>query len=293
MMIEPVDGSPEHADYCAALLRERNIDRYLATLFLPSVVRHDVYALYAFDAEISNIRAMIKEPMMGEIRLQWWRDIVGGDRAGEAENNPVAAELLRIITTNKLPPMGFDNYLKARVFDLYDDPMPDTGTFEGYAGETTSFLFHQTARIVLNSTDAATPTELADCAGHAGVAWTIVGVLKNLPIHRARHQCYVSGDVLKKAGVVPEDYFSAENNNQMISMIEELISEARRHQALFRSNFQNLPAALKPVFLPMCLVSPILARFGKVVEDAVHAPVDIAQWRKQIYLWSAARNGKY
>ena len=293
-MNEPADGSlPDAASYCVALLRERSIDRYLANLFLPLDIRRDVNALYAFDAEIVHIRSMIKEPMMGEIRLQWWRDIISGDRAGEAENNPVAAELMRAIATNNLPLMGFDNFLKARVFDLYNDPMPDTGTFEGYAGETASFLFHQTASIIARSTEAAISGELADCAGHAGVCWTIVEVLKNLPIHRARHQCYVSGDILTKAGVTLDDYFSAQNDDQRVSIVFGLIAEARRHQALFRLNFENLPDELKPAFLPMCLVSPYLARIEKLSKNAAQIPVDIAQWRKQIYLWRAARNGKY
>ena len=288
-----IDSSPEQASYCAALLRERSIDRYLSTLFLPSDIRRDVYALYAFDAEISHIRSMIKEPMMGEIRLQWWRDIIGGDRAGEANNNPVAAELLRAIATNNLPTMGFDNYLKAKVFDLYNDPMPDTGTFEGYAGETASFLFHQTASIIARSTGVAIAGELAECAGHAGVSWTIVDVLKNLPIHRSRHQCFVSGDILAKTGVTLDEYFLVENEKLMVSMIEELILEARHHQHKFREHFAELPLELMPAFLPMCLVSPYLARFDIMAKNAAQIPVDIAQWRKQIYLWRAARNGKY
>ncbi len=288
-----ISDPSEHASYCANLVRERSKDRYLATLFLPANVRSDVYALYAFDAEITHIRALIKEPMMGEIRLQWWRDIIGGERAGEADNNPVAAELLRTIAANSLAPMGFDNYLKARVFDLYDDPMPDTGTFEGYAGETSAFLFYQTASIIAKISGVTIPEELADCAGHAGVAWAIVDVLKNLPIHRARHQCYVSGDILTKVDATLDDYFSAENEELMVSMVCELIAEARRHQALFRSNFECLPTELKPAFLPMCLVSPYLARFEKMAKSAVRTPVDIAQWRKQIYLWRAARNGNY
>ena len=285
--------SSEQVSYCAYLVRERSIDRYLSILFLPANVRSDVYALYAFDAEISQIRSMIKEPMMGEIRQQWWCDIISGDRAGEADNNPVAAELLRTIAANNLPPMGFDNYLKARVFDLYSDPMPDTGTFEGYAGETSAFLFYQTASILAKSSGVTIPEEMADCAGHAGVAWAIIDVLKNLPVHRSRHQCFVSGDILAKAGVTLDDYFSAENEELMTSLVREIVSEARRHQTLFRSNFETLPIDLKSVFLPMCLISPYIARFEKMGKNAVQIPVDIAQWRKQIYLWRAARNGKY
>ena len=283
----------DSASYCVALVRERNIDRYLAALFLSSDIRRDVYALYAFDAEITHIRSMIKEPMMGEIRLQWWRDIISGDRAGEAQSNPVASELMRVVDLNNLTPMGFDNYLKARVFDLYNDPMPDTATFEGYSGETSSFLFYQTASILARTTDVAIAGELTECAGHAGVCWAIVDVLKNLPVHRARHQCFVSGDVLTKADVTLDEYFSDENEDQKVSLVYELIVEARRHQHNFRDHFTKLPLELRPAFLPMSLVSPCLVRIEKLAKIAMQTPVDIAQWRKQIYLWHAARNGDY
>jgi phytoene synthase len=293
MSAAAVGSEPEQASYCAALVRERNIDRYLATLFLPSDNRRDVYALYAFDAEITHIRSMIKEPMMGEIRLQWWREIIGGERAGEAANNPVASDLLRAIDTNNLPSMGFDNYLKARVFDLYSDPMPDTGTFEGYAGETLSFLFFQAASIMARTSGISIPDELAECAGHAGVAWVIVDILKNLPIHRSRGQCYISGDILNKAGATQEDYYSADNKDLMALLVEDMVMQARRHQHKFRAHFSDLPIELKPAFLPMCLMTPYLSRFKKMAIKTAHMQVDIAQWRKQIYLWHAARNGRY
>ena len=230
---------------------------------------------------------------MGEIRLQWWRDVIGGERAGEAINNPVASQLLRVIYANNLASTGFDNYLKARMFDLYNDPMPDTGTFEGYAGETSSFLFYQTATIVARNTGIPIPGELADCAGHAGVAMTIVETLKNLPIHRTRHQCFVSCDILKISGATLDDYFSAKNDDHVRSLVGELIMNTRHHQQQFRDHFANLPPALKPAFLSMCLVSPYLARIEKAGTSVAHMPVDIAQWRKQIYLWRSARNGIY
>ena len=74
----------DHFKYCAALVRESNRDRYLATLFAPAEKRDALFALYAFDAEISRVRDLAREPMPGEIRLQWWREMLLGERASEA-----------------------------------------------------------------------------------------------------------------------------------------------------------------------------------------------------------------
>ncbi len=68
--------------YCAALVREADRDRYLATLFAPADRRGALFSLYAFDIEISRIRDVAHEPMPGEIRLQWWREVLEGEARG-------------------------------------------------------------------------------------------------------------------------------------------------------------------------------------------------------------------
>jgi len=93
----------DSAKACSALVRNHNIDRYLTTLYLPQDKRFDVFALYGFDAEICNIANVVSEPMMGEIRLQWWRELIAGKRDGEATNHPVAGPLLAVIERHNLP----------------------------------------------------------------------------------------------------------------------------------------------------------------------------------------------
>ena len=82
--------------YCADHLRETDRDRYLATLFAPADKREALFALYAFDAEIVRVRDLARELMPGEIRLQWWREVLLGERAGEAAANPVAAAVTEV-----------------------------------------------------------------------------------------------------------------------------------------------------------------------------------------------------
>src|SRR5450830_2187481 len=80
-------------EHCAALVREADRDRFLATLFAPAEHRDALFALYAFNLEIIRVRELAREPMPGEIRLQWWREVLSGERDGEAVAHPVAAAL--------------------------------------------------------------------------------------------------------------------------------------------------------------------------------------------------------
>ena len=123
----------------------RMLDRqhYLACLYLPGDIRLDVAALWAFDAEIQRIPGLVSEPMPGEIRIQWWRDVL---RSGDASGSgPLATTLMEIISRHNLPVENLDTCLEARIFDLYQDPMPDQGSFEGYQGETSSIFFQMAA----------------------------------------------------------------------------------------------------------------------------------------------------
>src|ERR1044072_7143183 len=125
--------------HCAALVRAADKDRFLATLFAPMDKRGPLFALYAFNTEIASVRERSREPMPGEIRLQWWRDVINGERAGEAAANPIAAALVDTVTRFSLPKQGLLDTVEAHAFDLYDDPMPTFDALEGYLRFTSVF----------------------------------------------------------------------------------------------------------------------------------------------------------
>src|SRR5215218_8756943 len=110
-------------DHCEELVREGDKDRFLATLFAPQKYRRALHALYAFNLEIAKVRETAHEPMPGEIRLQWWRDVLGGAGRGEVSAHPVASALRETIVRYSLPPKMLEDLIDARTFDLYDDPM--------------------------------------------------------------------------------------------------------------------------------------------------------------------------
>src|ERR1700681_4758790 len=116
--------------YCEALVRAPDKDRFLAALFAPAEHRGALHALYAFNVEIARVREVVREPLAGEIRLQWWSDVLRGAGRGEVEGHPVAAALLATIGRYKLPLERLEALIAARRFDLYDDAMATLADLE-------------------------------------------------------------------------------------------------------------------------------------------------------------------
>src|SRR6185312_2414465 len=127
-------------DHCEELVRAGDKDRFLTALFAPQKYRRALMALYAFNLEVARTRELAREPMPGEIRLQWWRDALGGVGRGDVESHPVAAALRDVIVRYRLPPRMLVALIDARTFDLYDEPMPSWAELESYANETSSAL---------------------------------------------------------------------------------------------------------------------------------------------------------
>jgi hypothetical protein len=87
-------------DICLAMLRDSDRDRYLACLLSPEEKRGALAALYAFNAELARIRDLVHEPLPGEVRMQYWRDLLEGSAHGSTEANPVGSALLTAIETH-------------------------------------------------------------------------------------------------------------------------------------------------------------------------------------------------
>ena len=83
--------------------RTQEPDRYLAALYAPESARSRLMALAAFQGEITRIPASVREPLLAEIRLQWWRDALDQLRKGELTGHPVADRLGPDIASGLLP----------------------------------------------------------------------------------------------------------------------------------------------------------------------------------------------
>ncbi len=274
---------PDAFDHCEAMVREGDKDRFLATLFAPQKYRRPLYALYAFNLEIAKVRETAHEPMPGEIRLQWWRDVLGGAGRGEVSAHPVASALRETVVRYRLPPKMLEDLIDARTFDLYDDPMASLADLQLYAVRTSAALIDMASRILSDGRDVA-----GDLAGHAGIAYAIAGLLRAFPLHASRHQLYVPADVLARHGVQAEDIFVGTATAELRAALAELRLHVRQHLESAQKLAADAPSAIAPALLPATLVRPALDRMEKRSYQPFK-PFEIPQWRRQWTLWRAAR----
>lgn len=276
----------EKPDIDTGALRRSDPDRYLSTLYAPQPVRGDLETLYRFNAEIAAIRDRIREPLPGEVRIQWWRDALAGGEAA-AGGYPLAEALLAVIERHSLPLDAFDRYLDARIFDLYDDPMPTRSDLEGYCGETASALI-QLAAMMLEP--EAAPA-FAAAAGHAGCAQAIAGLVRLLPLHRARGQCYVPADILAAAGASRDDIVAAGDGEAASRAVGAFVELGREHAARFETEARGMPASLRPAFLPAALARPYLERAAAAGPAVLREVADLSVLRRHWTLLRRAVRG--
>jgi phytoene synthase len=272
-------------DHCEALVRAGDKDRFLATLFAPQKYRRALYALYAFNLEVARTRELAREPMPGEIRLQWWRDALGGAGRGDAEANPVAAALRDMVVRYRLSPRMLVALIDARTFDLYDEPMAGLSELERYAMQTSSALIELAARILRDGRDPG----IDPLAVHAGTAYAIAGLLRALPIHAARGQLYLPADLMQRYGALSADVFAGNATTELRAVLAELRLRARQHLAAANALVADAPPETAPALLPAALVRPVLDRMERR-NYRPFAPRDLPQWRRQWVLWRAARS---
>jgi phytoene synthase len=276
-----VNAGAAHA-HCESLVREHDRDRWLSALFAPGAARPHLHALAAFNYEIGRVREVVREPLAGEMRLTWWREVV---ERGEPAGHPVAEALLATIAKFDLPVRLFENHILARQFDLYDDAMPSLRDLEGYAGETASSLFQLAALVLAGGRDAGA----AEASGHAGVAYAITGLLRALPITSARGQVFIPREILERHGASPEDARARRSGPGLAAALRELRDTAREHFAKAEKAVAGLPHDISPAYAPLAFLPGYLAALERGAGAPFGAVVEVAQWRRQWALWRWAR----
>lgn len=271
----------------APLLKMDDLDAYHASLVLPRKFQAPVQAVLAFSAAVARVRDRVSEPAPGEIRLRYWLDLLGGDEHGITDANPLAVELLATIDRYDLPTGPLRRLLEARRFDLYDDPMPDMATFEGYAGETVSILYQLSSMILNGGNDAGA----ADAAGHLGVAHALIENMRCLPLTASRGQICLPWKTFQEHGASQADYLGGKATPATIAACAELRGIAATHLDRAQTAIATLPEYVRPAFARIAILQAQLKRLEKHANLPFLPPRDPASWRKIAMLfWWSVRN---
>ena len=270
------------ATYCESLVRKQDYDRYVAALFAPESVRPDLFALYAFNYEIAKVAEAVRNPVAGQIRLQWWRERIEEIYTGTPARTDVLSALASAVARHRLARSLFDDLIDAREFDLDPGPFADLVQFESYADATSGNLMRLAAR-VLGAGDT-----IDENAREAGIAYAITGLLRALPFHAGRAHIAMPADVMAGAGVEPGQLLRGSMSPEIAVLIARMSELARAHYGRVKRTGRRflpaiLPAALVPAFIR------VLNRSGF---DAYRDATEIAGYRRQWIILRAAILGR-
>ena len=263
------------ANRLAATVRAADPDRYFASLFAPASARHYLFALYAFHAELARVAETVREPMLGDIRREWWRESVESASRGSPRNHDVARGLAALFSDRPLAVADLEALIVARSFDSSSDCLADFAALENYVDSTSGAVMRLAARILAGDLSPG----VAQSLRYAGLAYGLTGLLRALPFHSGRHKLYLPLDLLSALDLTPDVFFHlARNDPRLEAVVRQVALRAR--DAFDAARRAAKPGAALPAFLPAALVPVYLRRLPSGKDVPIH--------RKQMALLSAA-----
>lgn len=117
----------------------------MAVMAAPPAAREILFPIFAFNVEVARAPWVTEEPMIAEMRLQWWRDGLGEIAAGGAVRRHEVMTPLAQVVDAKLSET-LDKLVQARRWDIYREPFEDAAHFDAYLDQTTAGLLWVAAR---------------------------------------------------------------------------------------------------------------------------------------------------
>jgi len=257
--------------------RAGELDRYLAALLAPRHVRSDLIALTAFLAEVARVAGIVSEPMMGEIRLQWWREALAGGGADGPTGSPVADAFRQTIERHALPEDLLLSVIEARSRELDGRFPASKQVLEGYFREGEGAAFRLAARIL----GAGEGYEVDGVLAAAAQAYGRVRLLRSLPLNLAKGR----SPLLIRTTSVTEIPDWAAAAAPVLAAAKAWLKEAR-------DRAPTAPAALLPAILPLALVEPYLTALERLGPNIANTRADISPLTRVWRLWRANALGR-
>lgn len=235
------------------MARAEEPDRYLAALLAPQRLRPALIAVAAYAGETAKVARLVREPALGEMRLQWWTEAVlleGGLRAG----HPVADAIRLAMERHGLPAEALVGLADARALGLYAEPFANEAELHDYLQRAEGALFALAARVLRPESHAA----LEPAVRASGSAYGLARLLLGLPRALSQGRVPLPLSRLAKAGLAPADLLSGGREPALGALLAEVTLQARAGLAEARQHVAKLPRDMRVAFLPLALVEPYL-----------------------------------
>ncbi|MGL4415534.1 squalene/phytoene synthase family protein [Roseinatronobacter monicus] len=252
----------------AEKLRIGDPDRYAATLAAPEDVREQLWPLYAFNLEIARAPWMTAEPMIAEMRLQFWADVLDEIAEGKAPRaHEVASPLAEVWRAADLPLALGHEMIAARRWDIYREPFADDAALEAHLNATSGHLMWLGALALGVGPQAEAP--LRDMGHAAGLANWLLAVPR-----------------LEAAGRIP----LVDGRDNAVAALAQAglmrLKRARAHRA-------KVPARALPVMLTGWQAGAILTTAAKTPHLVQAGGIKSSEFKRRGSLLLRALSGRW
>ncbi len=250
---------------CADLIRQADPDRFMATMAAPVAARRVLFPIYAFNVEVSRAPWVTAEPMIAEMRLQWWRDALDEIRQHKTvRRHQVVTPLADVLDAKGAELL--EALVAARRWDIYRDPFEDAGHFDRYLTQTSAHLLLAADRALGGGGDE----EAIRDAGHAmGIAnW-----LRAIP-------------ALQGAGRVPL-------LDGTLQGVRALAEDGLARLARARAARAGLRKEARPILLVGWQTGPILRRAASDPAAVAEGRLELSPIHSRLSLMCRAATGRW
>jgi 15-cis-phytoene synthase len=285
-------GVPEPVEAVRAAAREGEPDRYAAALLAPAALQSDLLALAAFAAEVGRVPMQVREPMMGELRLQWWHDAIDDAAKGRVSGHPVADALGATIRRCGLDTGLLNAAVEARLFDLGRGVHADDAGLGTYLEATEGSIFE----LGLAICGLPVSEHRRTIARASGRAYGLARALVRVPALLDKGGFPMPENRLIDAQVTPEMLVArpptAATVRAVGSIAEALETSALRDLQFVRQAREELGVGALPALLPLALFEPYFVAQHRNREFMLVRTTDISPLGRLWRLWRASRRGQ-
>ena len=256
--------------HCFELVRTKDHDRFLTVLFALDELKEDLCALYAFNHEIAKISETVSEPMLGEIRLQWWREVIEGiyDYIDDKENvslrqHDVIEPLAKAIEDHKLPKNIFIEIIDGRTDDIYPENPKTIDDLEIYLRKTSSNIT-VLAGMIVGCGEIKALEEL-------GLAWGMLGIIRAVPYQVSLNKIFIPDDVMKQHSLSNEDVRGIKDCTELHNTIKALDQKIMDYLENLKALSKGIKKSDKSVFL----LTSLIKSYRKTIKKSNYNPFKI------------------
>ncbi|MGE0316286.1 MAG: squalene/phytoene synthase family protein [Hyphomicrobiaceae bacterium] len=280
----------ERTEIIAAARRGAH-DYYLSALLAPKKAKDDLLVLAAFEGELRRISETIGDPILAEIRLQWWRDAVSAMADMRQSGHPVADALARLVTSRHVSAASLHKSIDARSAETGTEPIATEQDLDSYLDRTDGAALARAVAVA--STHIAVPEPRPALVQAAGRCVGLSRILLDLSWRRESGRPPVLPGTTARAITQSDVHCQGSDATEDIARLEarcrEYADRAGRLLREVRGSWAELPRWHRAALGPVALVGPYLKGLQRVGCHAPHPGGVISPVSRVARLWWAVR----